>query len=211
MATGVSLTAIQMQLAAIDLQIRHEIVVLAGEGRIPAVDSLAFRSLSDKLDRWAQRLDRVSKHLKSMDHQLGSQRQLVGGLPREVRRRELQSLKDRAKRLTPIQQTADRAAKALLHLHRMVGTPTDLDLIEGSSHIAGDVLDMHKELAELERVALQQKSATQHAAVIKARHEFQAHRPDVADPIAGLVLLVHLLRFLFLERLRQQKREERLA
>ena len=190
MATGVSLTAIQLQLVEIDKQIRHEIVRLSSEGRIPALDSPGYQAFFDKLDRWQHRLERLSNNLKSMDHQLGLRRRQAGALPRELRRREQQSIGDRAKRLAPIQQIANRAMAALLYLNRMARTPTDLDLVEGGFKIAGDMLDMRKELVELERAALQDKSATQHAAVIKVRQEIQAQRPDTADPLSVLVLLV---------------------
>lgn len=206
MATGVSLTAIELQLVEIDKQIRHEIVRLSSEGRTPALDSPGYKPFFDKLERWQHRLEVLSRHLKGMDHQLGLRRQQAGGLPRELRRRERQSIGDRAKRLAPIQQSANRAAAALLYLNRMARTPTDLDLVEGGFKIAGDMIDMRKELVELERTALQEKSATQHAAVLKVRQEIQAQRPDTADPLSVLVLLVQLLRILFLERLRQSRR-----
>jgi hypothetical protein len=208
MTTGVSLTAIQLQLFEIDTQIRHEIVRLSSEGRIPALDSPGYQPFFDKLDRWQLRLERLSKHLKSMDHQLGLRRRQAGGLPRELRRREQQSIGDRAKRLAPIRQIANRAAASLLYLNRTARTPTDVDLVEGGFKIAADMLDTHKELVELERTALQEKSATQYAAVIKVRQELQAQRPDTADPLSVLVLLVQLLRIMFLERLRQSRRAE---
>jgi hypothetical protein len=208
MANGISLAAIQLQLVEIETQIRHEIVRLSGKGRIPAVDSPEYRPFFDKLDRWEQKLKRLSNHLKSMDHQLGLRRQQVHDLPREYRHREQQSIKDRTKRLAPIQRIANRAAAALLYLNRMARTPTDLDLVEGAFKLAGDMLDMRVELAELERVALQDSSATQHAAVLKARQELQVQRADAADPLSVLVLLVQLLRILFLERLRQARRGE---
>lgn len=208
MATGVSLTAIQLQLVEIDTQIRHEIVRLSSEGRIPAPDSPGYQPFFDKLDRWQLRLERLGRHLKSMDHQLGLRRRQAGGLPRELRRREQQSIGDRGKRLAPIRQIANRAAASLLYLNRMARTPTDVDLVEGGFRIVGDMLDTRKELVELERNALQEKSATQYAAVIKVRQELQTQRPDTADPLSVLVLLVQLLRILFLERLRQSRRAE---
>lgn len=209
MATGVSPTVIQLQLVEIDNQIRHEIVRLSSEGRIPAVDSPGYRPFFDKLDRWELRLRRLSKNLQSMDHQLGLRRRQAGGLPRELRRREQQSIKDRAKRLAPIQQTASRTAASLLYLNRMARTPTDLDVVEGAHKVAGDMLDMREELVEFERVALQEKSATQYAAVIRVRQEVQAQKPEMADPFSVLVLLIQLLRMLSLERLRQERRAEK--
>lgn len=190
---------IQLQLTGLLGNIQTEFLKLLGQGSTPLPTDASFISLQSKISSWRMRLERMSKQMQNMQKSLDSEGQRVRRLPREIRYSPSQSVRDRQKYVTQVQQMLNMVADELANLWISLTSPSDADLINAACNDIGSYLEEMQDLEKL-GVHYKEQGLTEVQLVITEAQErfIQAPQQPGVNSIAMLIVLLRVFQIVML-------------